>query len=109
MKVLNHLPVVVQDIIYTTCGVITAGFALRSFLVPNKFLDGGVTGISLLIHEVYHLNIGVVIILANLPFIILGAYQINRSFAIKTLMSVIGLALCIVFIPYPVITTDKLL
>jgi uncharacterized membrane-anchored protein YitT (DUF2179 family) len=109
MKVLNHLPIRVQDTIYTTFGVIIAGFALKSFLVPNKFLDGGVTGISLLIHEVYHLNIGIVIILANLPFIILGAYQINRSFAIKTLMSVIGLALCIVFIPYPVITTDKLL
>jgi len=97
------------DTLYTIAGILFCGFALKGFLVPNQFFDGGVTGISLLIHELYHWNIGFVIILANIPFIIMGAFQINKTFALKTFAAVIGLALCLHFIPYPQITSDKLL
>ncbi|HQT21978.1 MAG: hypothetical protein B7X86_03795 [Sphingobacteriales bacterium 17-39-43] len=98
-----------SEIIYTTIGILFCGFALKGFLVPNQFFDGGITGISLLIHEIYHINIAYIIIVANIPFIIMGAYQINRKFAIRTLMAVIGLGLCLLFVPYPQITSDKLL
>ncbi|MFE3869749.1 YitT family protein [Flavobacterium sp. ZS1P70] len=97
------------DTLYTIAGILFCGFALKGFLVPNQFFDGGVTGISLLIRELYHWNIGFVIILANLPFIIMGAFQINKTFALKTLAAVVGLALCLHFIEYPQITSDKLL
>lgn len=97
------------DTLYTIAGILFCGFALKGFLVPNQFFDGGVTGISLLIHELYHWNIGFIIILANLPFIIMGAFQINKTFALKTFAAIIGLALCLHFIPYPQITSDKLL
>ncbi|HEU0137751.1 MAG TPA: YitT family protein [Flavobacterium sp.] len=98
-----------SDIIYTVAGILFCGFALKGFLVPNHFFDGGVTGISLLLHELYEWNIAVVIVVANLPFIIMGALQIGKNFAIRTLTAVIGLALCLHFIPYPQITDDKLL
>ncbi len=104
-----RLPQSLTDIIYTTIGILFCGFALKGFLVPNQYFDGGVTGISLLIHELYHVNIAYVIILVNLPFIIMGAFQVSSSFAIKTLAAVIGLGLCLLFIPYPQITSDKLL
>ncbi|WP_299286478.1 YitT family protein [uncultured Mucilaginibacter sp.] len=104
-----YLPNWAIDTIYTLSGILFSGFALRSFLVPNQFFDGGVTGISLLIHELYHINIAYVIILANIPFIVMGAFQVNRTFAFRTLAAVIGLALCLHFIPYPQITSDKLL
>lgn len=97
------------EILYTAAGILFCGFALKSFLIPNHFFDGGVTGISLLIHELYDVNIAYVIILANIPFIIMGAYQINQKFAFRTLAAVIGLGLCLLFIPYPQITSDKLL
>jgi uncharacterized membrane-anchored protein YitT (DUF2179 family) len=97
------------DTVYTLAGILFCGFALKSFLVPNAFFDGGVTGISLLIHELYHVNIAYVIIIANIPFIIMGAFQVNKSFAVKTFLAIIGLALCLHFIPYPEITSDKLL
>lgn len=97
------------DMLYTTAGILFCGFALKGFLVPNHFFDGGVTGISLLLHELYHWNIGFVIILANMPFIILGAFQINKTFAVRTFLAATGLALCLHFIPYPQITSDKLL
>jgi uncharacterized membrane-anchored protein YitT (DUF2179 family) len=104
-----QLPHWITDITYTILGILFCGFALKGFLVPNKFFDGGVTGISLLLHELYHFNIAYVIVIVNLPFIIMGAYQVNRAFAIKTLVAVIGLGLCLLYVPYPQITSDKLL
>ncbi len=99
----------VKDVIYVLAGILFCGFALKGFLVPNQFFDGGVTGISLLIHEIYHVNIAYVIIIANIPFIILGAYQVNKKFAFKMLASIILLGICLLFVPFPVITSDKLL
>jgi uncharacterized membrane-anchored protein YitT (DUF2179 family) len=104
-----QLPQWITETTSTLIGILFSSFALKSFLVPNQFFDGGVTGISLLVSELYHINIAYVIILANVPFIIMGAFQVSRAFAIKTSMAVIGLGLCLLFINYPQITSDKLL
>ena len=98
-----------QDIILIFIGVLLAGFALQSFLVPNHFFDGGVTGISLLIHEIYHFNLAYVIVLANLPLVALSYFTVGKKFAYKTFGCVVLLGLCLLFFPYPVITSDKLL
>lgn len=95
--------------ILMVAGVLLASFALKGFLVPNRFFDGGVTGISLLIHEIYHLNLGVVIVAANLPLIITSVYAVNLRFALKTLVSVIMLGLCLYLIHFPTMTGDHLL
>src|SRR6202000_581537 len=99
----------IKDATYIVSGILIYGFALKSFLVPNAFFDGGVTGISLLIHELYHINIAVVIVTANIPFIIMGVFQVNSRFAWKTMAAIIGVGICLQFINYPVITSDKLL
>src|ERR1700761_3271851 len=104
-----EIPHWLTDIVYVVVGILFSGFALRSFLIPNKFFDGGVTGISLLIHELYEVNIAYVIVIVNLPFIIMGAFQVNKTFAFKTIAAVIGLGLCLHYLPYPQITSDKLL
>lgn len=106
MKAPNKL-FILQDFIYITLGILFCGFAMKGFLVPNKFIDGGVTGISLLLHEVFHYNLGVSIVLINIPFIIMGAFQVNKRFAWKTLASVTALAFCLQFLEFPVITQDK--
>jgi uncharacterized membrane-anchored protein YitT (DUF2179 family) len=100
---------ILKDSILSLAGILFAAFALKSFLVPNHFLDGGVTGLALLIHETYHIPIAILIILCNIPFIILGGNLVSKDFAIRTLLAIIGLALALTFIPYPVITSDKLL
>jgi uncharacterized membrane-anchored protein YitT (DUF2179 family) len=104
-----QLPSWLQDTLYVVIGILFCGFALKGFLVPNKFFDGGVTGISLLLHEFYKLNIAYVIVIANIPFIIMGAFQINKTYAVKTFVAIIGLGLCLSFINYPLVTSDKLL
>lgn len=98
-----------KDTGYIVAGILICGFALKGFLVPNAFFDGGVTGISLLIHELYHIPIAYIIIVVNIPFIIMGAFQVNSRFAWKTLAAIIGVAICLQYIPYPEITKDKLL
>ena len=98
-----------QDLFLMMIGVIIAGFALKGFLVPNKFFDGGVTGVSLLIHEVYKFNLAYVILVCNLPFIIAGYFSVSRRFALRTFLCVVLLSACLLWLPYPVITTDKLL
>lgn len=104
-----HISQILTDTLSTIIGILFCGFALKGFLVPNQFFDGGVTGISLLIHEIYHINIAYVIIVANLPLIIMAGFQVNRNFAIRTFVAILGLGLCLLFIPYPQITSDKLL
>jgi uncharacterized membrane-anchored protein YitT (DUF2179 family) len=104
-----QLPHWLRDLLYTVIGILFCGFALKSFLVPNNFFDGGVTGISLLLHETYHINIAYVIIVVNIPFIIMGGIQINYAYAIKTSAAIIGLGLCLLYMPYQEVTQDKLL
>ncbi|MEO6188270.1 MAG: YitT family protein [Ginsengibacter sp.] len=103
------IPEWISDSLLISIGVVFAAFALKGFLVPNKFFDGGMTGISLLLHELYHLNLAWVIILVNLPFIVMCIYAISLRYAIKTLVCIVLLGLCFTYVPYPIITEDKLL
>jgi uncharacterized membrane-anchored protein YitT (DUF2179 family) len=95
--------------IFIFMGVLLASFGLKSFLIPNDFIDGGVTGISLLAYQLTGIPVSAWLITFNIPFIFLGTRQISQQFAIKTLSAVILLALIIYFIDFPVITDDKLL
>lgn len=105
-KARGHL---LQDIALIVAGIFSAGFGLKGFLVPNHFIDGGATGISLLLTQLTPVSFPILLVLVNIPFLIVGYSQIGRVFAIKTILAIIGLALCVAFIDYPVVTSDKLL
>ncbi len=90
-------------------GVTSAGFGLRSFLLPNDFIDGGAVGISLLISKVSGFSLSILLIVINVPFILIGFRTIGKEFAIKTIIGIVALALMVAFFPYPQITQDKLL
>ncbi len=98
-----------QDFFFIVLGVIIAGFGLKGFLVPNNFFDGGVTGGSLLLHELYHFNLAYTIVLANLPLLLISYFGVSKTFAIKTFVAVLLLGFCLLSFPYPKITSDKLL
>jgi uncharacterized membrane-anchored protein YitT (DUF2179 family) len=100
---------IITDIFLICLGILSAGFGLRGFLLPNNFLDGGATGISLLISELTGLNLSLLLLVVNLPFIILGYTVVGKRFAIKTALAIAGLAACVAFMPYPEITNDKVL
>jgi uncharacterized membrane-anchored protein YitT (DUF2179 family) len=98
-----------KDALLVIVGVLSASFGLKGFLLPNDFIDGGVTGISLLINILTDINLPVLIIIVNLPFIWLAYTQVSKMFALKTLLAIGLLALSLTFISFPIVTTDKLL
>jgi uncharacterized membrane-anchored protein YitT (DUF2179 family) len=90
-------------------GILSAGLGLKGFLLSSHFIDGGVTGISMLLANVLGWPLSILILVINLPFIALGYRQIGRAFAIKSTLAIAGLALCLAFVKYPEVTPDKLL
>jgi len=89
--------------------VFSAGFGLKGFLLSSHFIDGGVTGVSMLLATVLGLPLSVLILLINIPFIALGYRQIGMKFAIKSALAIAGLSLCLAFVKFPDVTPDKLL
>jgi uncharacterized membrane-anchored protein YitT (DUF2179 family) len=112
-KELRSLKITVKrlmvDMFLLSIGVLSAGFGLKGFLLPNNFIDGGAVGISLLISEVTSFPLPVLLIIVNSPFVILGYKIIRKSFDVKTALYIAVLAVAVAFIPYPQITQDKLL
>ena len=98
-----------KEAVFILSGIGCAAFGLESFLLPNRFIDGGVTGISLLIAELFDIPLYILLIVVNIPFLILGLRVIGRGFTIKAGISIIGLALTLLLVDFPEITEDKLL
>lgn len=100
---------VFKDIVLVLFGIASAAFGLEGFLLPNNFIDGGVTGISLLISELTKLPLAALIIIINVPFILLGFKQVSAKFAVKSLVAISVLAATLVIFTFPTVTNDKLL
>lgn len=98
-----------KDVLLIGMGIGSAAFGLESFLVPSNFIDGGVTGISLLVSEVQGLPLPVLLVLFNIPFVILGYRVISPQFAVKAAFAITGLAIVVATVHFPEITHDKLL
>jgi uncharacterized membrane-anchored protein YitT (DUF2179 family) len=99
-------------IIGNTIGIILIIFALKGFMIPNHFLDGGILGISLLIHEVYHVNLSLLLIFGNLPLIYLGYKKISKTMGVHSMIGILILSLGLLlsnYVSIPVVTTDKIL
>jgi uncharacterized membrane-anchored protein YitT (DUF2179 family) len=99
----------VKEFFLIFIGIGLAGFGLKGFLIPSGFIDGGVTGISLLIHFLTPINLSLLIFAINVPFVFLARKQIGKVFAAKTLFAIVVLSLSLLWINYPIITMDKIL
>src|SRR5262249_13209397 len=90
-------------------GITSEAFGLKGFLLSSHFIDGGVTGVSMLISDVLHWPLSILLLVINLPFIAIGYRQIGRSFAFKSALSIAGLSLTLAFVKFPDVTPDKFL
>lgn len=97
------------DAVLILLGILSASVGLKGFLLSSHFIDGGVTGISMLIADTTSIPISILIFVINIPFLILGYNKLGRIFALKSALAIAGLALCLAFIHFPDITPDKLL
>ncbi len=97
------------NIVLIILGILSAGMGLKGFLLSSRFIDGGVTGISMLLADVAGWPLSLWLIIINLPFIALGYRQVGKTFAVKSALAIAGLAVCLVVVKYPDVTSDKLL
>jgi len=104
-KVVSEL----KNALLIALGVLSAGFGLKGFLLSSQFIDGGVTGISMLLSDVLRWPLSILILLINLPFIAIAYRQVGWKFALKSALAIAGLSLCLAFIKFPDVTPDKLL
>jgi uncharacterized membrane-anchored protein YitT (DUF2179 family) len=97
------------EIFQISIGILLASIGLKAFLLPNGFLDGGVTGIAILLSELFDLNISMLLLIANIPFLILGWFTLAKRTIIKSVLSIIGLIIFVQYENFSLITDDKLL
>lgn len=99
----------IKDFTLITFGIFSAAFGFKGFLLTNQFIDGGATGISLLISALTSIPLYILLICVNIPFIILGYNILGKAFAVKTMLAISGLALVVATVTFPDVTKDNLL
>ena len=100
---------VISEFIQIVIGIVLASIGLKAFLLPNGFLDGGVTGIALLISEFFGFSISWLLIIISIPFLILAWFTVSQKIVLKSMLAIIGLALFIHFENFDIVTEDRLL
>jgi uncharacterized membrane-anchored protein YitT (DUF2179 family) len=99
----------IKNAVLVTLGVFSAAFGLHGFLLSSHFIDGGVTGISMLTAQVLGLPLPALILVINLPFVLLGYRQVGRDFAIRSALAILGLSAVLATVHFPDVTPDLLL
>lgn len=99
----------VKNILFLTIGAIITAFALESFLVPNNIIDGGVIGISMIVSHITKLNLGLLILIINTPFIIMAFKKMGAKFVVQTVYANIILAVFLNLFHHYKVTGDLLL
>jgi len=90
-------------------GILSAGMGIKGFLLPSHFIDGGVTGISMLASAVTGTPVSIWIAVVNFPFIALAFRQLGGAFAIRSAIGIGGLSVALATVPFPDVTHDRLL
>lgn len=99
----------VKKVFFTVLGAIIVAFALETFFVPADIIDGGITGIALILNKLTGWSLGIFLLVLNIPFILLGYKQIGKSFALASILGVSVMSLGTLFIPHGHVTTDPLI
>ena len=108
-RVIKTIAIETKNTVLIVLGIFSAAFGLKGFLLSSRFIDGGVTGISMLLSEVLGFPLSILLLVINLPFIAIGYRQIGKLFAAKSALAITGLSLCLFFVSFPDVTPDKLL
>ncbi|SHO61673.1 YitT family protein [Algoriphagus zhangzhouensis] len=98
-----------HSLVYTICGISLSAIALKAFMLPNKFLDGGVTGIAILVNLGFGIDINILLIAINLPFLFMAWRMIGKTFAVQSGISISLLVIALHFLEVPTVTEDKVL
>ncbi|MBK8052849.1 MAG: YitT family protein [Saprospiraceae bacterium] len=98
-----------SSVVYTVAGVLIALVALKGFLIPNRFMDGGVTSMSIIFYEWLDIDFSYFFIGINLIFIYFGYLRIGKTFAVHSFIAILMLGILSNVVTLPVFTEDKIL
>ena len=98
-----------KNIALNLVGVVLITLALKGFMIPNKFLDGGIIGISILVHEITKWPFGVLVLVLNIPFLFIGKRMLGKTFAFQSLLTFVLIAVSMTFLDVDPMTSDPLL
>lgn len=90
-------------------GILSAAMGIHGFLLSSNFIDGGVTGVSMLLAKTFGWPLSIILPIVNLPFIVIGYRQLGAAFAVRSTLAIAGLALTLAFVHYPDVTPDLVL
>ena len=102
-------PIIFWEFFQLAIAIVLASIGLKAFLLPNGFLDGGVTGISILLNKITGFEISIILPVISIPFFVIGWFTVSKRIVIRSLISVLILSLVIHFENFQPITDDKLL
>ena len=109
-KEYNSWVVTVLSYMFITIGILLASLALEIFLIPNRIIDGGITGISIILSFLTNINFSIFIIVINIPFLLLGFKHLGKNFLIRTTFAMIIFSFLLEqFKQVDVVTNDVLL
>jgi len=106
---MQHLKQLFSEVIQIGIGILLASIGLKVFLLPNGFLDGGATGIAILLSELFDINISLLLIAVSLPFIVMAWFTLSKRIFLKSILAIAGLAIFIHYENFNSVTDDKLL
>ena len=95
--------------IMLTVGAILAAYALETFLIPNTILDGGVTGISIIISKLTKIPLSFLVLILNIPLIYIGYKNMGKSFLIKAVYSMVLFSIFLSYFGYFESVTEQIL
>ena len=98
-----------KNIALNLVGVVLITLALKGFMIPNKFLEGGIIGISILVHEITKWPFGVLVLVLNIPFLFIGKRMLGKTFAFQSLLTFVLIAVSMTFLDVDPVTSDPLL
>ena len=90
-------------------GSLVAAAAYPAFLGPNNIAPGGLTGVATILNFLFHLPVGTVSLLLNIPLFIIGYRAMGRIFAFRSLIATVLFSILIDILPIRPVSTDPLL
>lgn len=108
-KIKNKLTKDILSLVMLTIGTIIAAAALECFLIPNTILDGGITGISIIIYKLFKIPLSFLILVLNIPFVYIGYKHLGKHFLFRTVYSMLCFSLFLSFFSMIPAFTEEIL
>lgn len=109
IKIKNNYIKLILSYVFIIVAAILAAYSLETFLIPNNILDGGITGISIILSKVLSIPISFLIVLINIPFIYIGYRNLGKSFLMRTIFSMLTFSLALNYFESFHEVTDEIL